>query len=52
MLVSRISNYVPTVKIASPEQMLNNLSRIAVPAIALAGLSMIIMAAADPLQTV
>lgn len=48
MLVSRISNYVPTVKIVAPEQMLKNLSKIAVPAICLVGASMITGSTATP----
>jgi hypothetical protein len=41
MNISTISNYVPKIRIASPEQAVKNLTKIAIPAIAFVGASMI-----------
>jgi len=41
MSVSAILNYVPKIRIASPEQIVKNLKNIAIPAITLVAVSMI-----------
>lgn len=47
MNLSAISNYVPNVGIASPQQAVKNLTKLTVPIIALVGASMINEARAD-----
>lgn len=41
MKLSAISSYVPSIRIATPREAANNLKKIALPAIALVGVSMI-----------
>ena len=41
MIISSLSSYIQTIRIAPPEQIIKNLTKIAIPVIALSGAAMV-----------